>query len=52
MKTLVLPKHLADEKSGGLCKTPHAVVLRRNAPPLGATREYRWLGSGLVGAVA
>ena len=35
VKTLLLPKNLANEKRGGLCKTPHAVVLRRNAPPLG-----------------
>ena len=33
MKTLLLPKNLANEKKGGLCKTPHAVILRRNAPP-------------------
>ena len=33
VKTLLLPKNLANEKMGGLCKTPHAVVLRRNAPP-------------------
>ena len=34
MKTLLLPKNLANEKRGGLCKNPHAIVLRRNAPPL------------------
>ena len=34
MKTLLFPKNLANEKEGGgLCKTPHAVVLRRCAPP-------------------
>ena len=33
VKTLLLPKILANEERGGLCKTPHAVVLRRNAPP-------------------
>ena len=39
MKTLLLPENLANEKRGGLCKTPHAVVLRRNTPPtLAATQ--------------
>ena len=33
VKTLLLPKNLANEKRGGLCKTPHAVLLCRNAPP-------------------
>ena len=33
MKTELLPKILANEKRGGLCNTPHAVVLRRYAPP-------------------
>ena len=37
VKTLLLGKNLANEKRGGLCKTPHAVVLRRNAPPLPST---------------
>ena len=32
MKTLLLPKILANEKKGGLCKKPHVDVLRRNAP--------------------
>ena len=37
VKTLLLPKNLANEKRGGVCKTPHAVVLRRTAPPLQPT---------------
>ena len=47
VKTLLLPKNLANEKRGVLCKTPHAVVLRRNAPPPGKIRTPSWcLGFG------
>ena len=44
MKTLFLPKILANEKKGGLCKTPHAVVLRRNAPPPLVRRHKPYIG--------
>ena len=37
MKTVLLPKKLANEKKWRLCKTSHAVVLRRSPPPPGAT---------------
>ena len=33
MKTVLLPKNLANQKRGRLCKIPYAVVLRRPPPP-------------------